>query len=60
MKISTAAEMIEGKEAATRFDATMRALLSVPKVELLKREAEYKKRAALNPNKRGPKSKAKS
>lgn len=52
-----ATEMHEGPEAFRRFDATVKALLSVPRSELLKREAEYKKKAALNPRKRGPKSK---
>jgi len=58
MKTGTA-DMIEGPEAFTRFDAAIRTLLTVPKTELLKREAAYKKKAALNPNKRGPKPKAK-
>jgi hypothetical protein len=34
-------------------------LLSVPKSEILRREAEYRKQADLNPNRRGPKRKAK-
>jgi hypothetical protein len=33
--------------------------MSVPKTEILRREAEYKKMADANPNKRGPKPKAK-
>jgi hypothetical protein len=53
-------EMIEGPEAYKRFEGTLRRLLSVPKTEILRREVEYKKKAALNPNKRGPKPKAKS
>lgn len=53
-------EMIEGPDAAKRFDATMRALLSVPRAVLLRREAEYKKQVDANPNRRGPKRKAKS
>jgi len=53
------AEMIEGHEAAKRFDATVRTLLSVPRAELLRREAEYKKQVDANPNRRGPKRKAK-
>lgn len=43
-----------------RFDATMKKLLAVPHSVLLQREAEYKKQAALNPRKRGPKPKQKS
>ena len=51
------AEYIEGPEAAARMDAAMRKILSVPREEMLRREAEYQKRAQANPNKRGPKSK---
>lgn len=40
------------------FTATVDKLLSVPKSEILRREAEYKKRADANPRKRGPKRKA--
>jgi len=42
------------------FDAFTRnvdRILSVPKAEILRREAEYQKQAAKNPNKRGPKPK---
>ena len=52
-------EMIEGKEAFTRFDTTMRALLAVSHDELARREKAYKEQAAKNPNKRGPKPKRK-
>jgi hypothetical protein len=34
-------------------------LMSIPKAEILRREAEYKKQADLNPRKRGPKRKVK-
>lgn len=50
-------EMIEGPDAFTRFDNTVKHLLSVPKSVLVAREAKYKKKAALNPRKRGPKPK---
>jgi hypothetical protein len=53
-------EMIEGTEAFTRFDNAVKSILSVPREELLRREAAYKAKAALNPRKRGPKSKQKS
>lgn len=53
-------EMVEGPEAAKRFDATVRTLLSVPRAELLRREAEYKKQVDANPNRRGPKRKVKT
>jgi hypothetical protein len=40
------------------FASLVDRLLTVPKAELDRREAEYKKQAAKNPNKRGPKPKA--
>ncbi len=52
--------MREGSEAFIRFDAAMRKLLSVPRSEFQRREDEYKKQAALNPRKRGPKPKRKA
>jgi len=39
------------------FTRMVDSLLSVPKAEILRREAEYKKRANANPRKRGPKPK---
>ena len=42
-----------------RFTAAVDLLLSVPKTEILRREAEYKKQADTNPHKRGPKPKVK-
>ena len=39
------------------FTRMVDSLLSVPKSEILRREAEYKKRADANPRKRGPKPK---
>jgi hypothetical protein len=38
-----------------RFDAAMSKVLSVPRAEFLRREAEYKKRSLANPRRRGPK-----
>ena len=38
-----------------RFSNLVSHVLSVPKTEILRREAEYEKQAALNPNRRGPK-----
>ena len=52
-----AKEYIEGPEAAKRMDATMQAILAVPREEILKREAAYQARAKANPNRRGPKRK---
>jgi hypothetical protein len=52
-------ETIEGPEAFARFDALVRKVLSVPHEEILRREAEYKRQSAMNPNRRGPKRKIK-
>lgn len=38
-----------------RFSSLVSSVLSVPKSEIMRREAEYKKQAALNPKRRGPK-----
>ena len=46
--------------ANAEFDAFTRVVdkvLSVPKAEILRREAEYRKQADANPRKRGPKRK---
>ncbi len=53
------AEIHEGPEAFTRFDAGMKTILSVSREEMLRREAEWQKQNALKP-KRGPKPKAKT
>jgi len=53
-------EMIEGPDAFRQVDEAVSRLLTVPKSVLLEREAAYKKRAALNANKRGPKPKQSS
>jgi len=47
----------DGSEAS-RFDAIVRKVLSVPHEEIMRREAAYKQQVARNPNKRGPKPKA--
>jgi hypothetical protein len=41
------------------FTSAVEHIMSVPKAEILRREAEYKKLADANPHKRGPKPKAK-
>ena len=41
------------------FDSSIRKLLTVPKSTIDERHAEHKQRAALNPNRRGPKPKVK-
>ena len=50
-------EIIEGQEAFVNFDSLVGSVLSVPRSVIEEREAEYKKKAALNPRKRGPKKK---
>ena len=55
----TTEKMIEGPEAFQRFDKAMRTMLAVPRSELERREAAYRKQAEANPSKRGPKRKAK-
>ena len=52
-------EMIEGPEAYLRFKSAMKSVLAVPHSEIQKRIEEHRKEAAKNPNKRGPKPKAK-
>lgn len=49
-----------GQEAARRFDALVRKVLSVPRDEIIRREAEYKRQSLANPKRRGPKPKASS
>jgi hypothetical protein len=41
------------------FTNALEHLMSIPKAEILRREAEYRKRADANPRKRGPKPKVK-
>lgn len=42
------------------FNRLVKKVLSVPKSEILRREAEYKKQSAANPRRRGPKPKVKT
>lgn len=51
-------ECHEGPEAYERFDATMSALLSVPKKLILRRQRAYRKKVDANPNRPGPKRKS--
>ena len=43
----------------TRFTQLVDRVLTVSKTEIVRREAEYEKQAALNPKRRGPKRKIK-
>jgi hypothetical protein len=51
------AEYVEGTEAWARFKGGMQKALSVSHDEIQRRIAADRKRAAKNPNKRGPKRK---
>lgn len=52
-------DCIEGtEEAFQRFDALVRKVMSVPHSEIMRREAEYRKRSLANPHRRGPKRKS--
>ena len=59
MSKSRAPEMIEGPEAFERFNRTMKAVVAVPHSAIKQRVEEHRKQSALNPNRRGPKRKAK-
>ena len=50
-------DLVEGPEAFERFDALVGRVLSVPRQEILRRDAAYKKRSVLRGKKRGPKPK---
>jgi hypothetical protein len=52
-------EMIEGPEAFERFENAMRAVVKVPREAIQKQIAEHRKAVDANPNRRGPKRKAK-
>jgi hypothetical protein len=55
--VSEVAARYANADQFERFDAAVSKVLSVPRAELLRREAEYKRVAALNPKRRGPKTK---
>ena len=50
-------DLVEGPEAFKRFDSLIGKTLSVPRQEILRREAEYKRKVAAKGKKRGPKPK---
>jgi hypothetical protein len=52
-------EMVEGPESWQRFEGAMKRVLAVPHSEIKRRIEEEHKRSAANPNRRGPKPKAK-
>jgi hypothetical protein len=57
MKELAKKDLVEGDEAFQRFDSLVGKVLSVPRKEILRRDAEHKKRSDANPRKRGPKPK---
>lgn len=52
------AELTEENPAFQKFDETVKALLAVPRSEILRRDAEYRKQAERTRNRRGPKPRA--
>jgi hypothetical protein len=50
-------EYVEGPEAFARFRGAMAKVMTVSRGEIQRRIAAEKKKAALNPRKRGPKPK---
>ena len=52
-------EYVEGPEAFRRFQGAMKTVLAVSHEEIQRRIANEKRKAALNPRKRGPKPKGK-
>ena len=52
-------EYVEGPEAFKRFNNAMKKVLAVPHSEIQRKIEEHRKAAARNPNRRGPKKKAK-
>jgi len=55
--MKTEPERMEGVEAMERFNALVRKVLSVPREEIMRREAEYRRLAALNPISAAPSQK---
>jgi hypothetical protein len=53
------AELVEGPEAFKRFDKLMRIVLKVPHSVIQERVKAHREQVAKNPNRRGPKRKAK-
>jgi hypothetical protein len=53
----TKKDLVEGKEAFRRFDALVGKVLSVPREEVLRRDAKHKGTVHLRGKKRGPKPK---
>jgi hypothetical protein len=53
-------ETIEGPEAWTRFNSAMKHVMTVSPEELKRRIAAERQKSLSNPNRRGPKRKAKA
>jgi len=52
-------EMVEGRDAFTRFREATAAIVAVPHSEIKRKIEQHRKAAARNPHRRGPKSKVK-
>jgi hypothetical protein len=59
MSKTSTSEMHEGPEAFERFQKVMKGVLAVPHSVIKDRIEEHRRQSALNPKKRGPKSKSK-
>jgi hypothetical protein len=53
-------DLVEGPKALKNFNSLVRKVMSVPREEILRRDAEWKSSAHLRGKKRGPKPKQKS
>lgn len=58
MEMKLQSDMVEGREAFTRFAEAMRAVVSVPHSRMKELMDEHKREADKNPKKRGPKRKS--
>lgn len=50
--------MVKHSAEYEAFTSAVEHIMSIPKAEILRREAAYRKQSDLNPRKRGPKRKA--
>lgn len=60
MKELAKKDLVEGEEAFQRFDSLVGKVLSIPREEILRRDAHHKNTVRLRGKKRGPKPKRSS